>query len=323
MQNSVYDLLIVGAGPIGMACGIEAAAKGLTYKIIEKGCVVNSLFRYPIDMTFFSSSERLEIGEVPFISHSDKPVRREALDYYGRVAKVKNLNVNLYETVLRSEKTATGFRLFTDKNTYAGRRLVLATGFYDLPNLMDIPGENLPKVRHYFDEPHPYSHSKVAVVGAANSAVDAALETYRKGADVTMIVREPEIKQNVKYWVRPDIINRIEEGVIKAYFEAELTKITEKSIFAATKEGPVELENDFVFAMTGYRPDYKLLENCGVTIGKDNFRRPIYDEKTYETELPGLYLAGVICGGLKTNKWFIENSREHARIIVNDILGKQ
>lgn len=315
----MYDVIIIGAGPIGLACGIEAKKAGLEYLIIEKGCLVNSLYNYPLNMMFFSTSERLEIGNVPFISHQPKPNRFEALEYYRRVCSSWELDVRLYERVERVEKKADIFEVETIKGKYRSRAVVLALGFYDLPFLLNVPGEDLPKVKHYYDEPHPYYLQRVVVVGAANSAVDVALETYRKGAEVTMVIRESGIRDTVKYWVRPDIENRIKEGSIKAYFNSQVLRITPETVVIRTPEGEVTIENDFVMAMTGYQPPFEFMERCGVQFQNDEFHTPVYDEATMETNVPGLYLAGVVCGGLKTNKWFIENSRVHAEVIMNNL----
>ena len=316
---TMYDVIIIGAGPIGLACGIEAKKAGLEYLIIEKGCLVNSLYNYPLNMMFFSTSERLEIGNVPFISHQPKPNRFEALEYYRRVCSSWELDVRLYERVERVEKKADIFEVETIKGKYRSRAVVLALGFYDLPFLLNVPGEDLPKVRHYYDEPHPYYLQRVVVVGAANSAVDVALETYRKGAEVTMVIRESGIRDTVKYWVRPDIENRIKEGSIKAYFNSQVLRITPETVVIRTPEGEVTIENDFVMAMTGYQPPFEFMERCGVQFQNDEFHTPVYDEATMETNVPGLYLAGVVCGGLKTTKWFIENSRVHAEVIMNNL----
>ncbi|MBS1680916.1 MAG: YpdA family putative bacillithiol disulfide reductase [Bacteroidetes bacterium] len=317
-----YDLIIIGAGPIGMACGIEAKKAGLSYLIIEKGCLVNSLYNYPMNMTFFSTSERLEIGEVPFISHNPKPTRVEALEYYRRVCDHWQLNINLYEEVKSAKLSTMGsFAIATDKGKYSARAVVLALGFYNLPYLLNVPGEDLPKVKHYYDEPHPYFRQKVAVIGAANSAVDVALETWRKGAEVTMIVREPQLSDRVKYWVKPDIENRISEGSIKAYFNSTITSISETHIELQTPEGNKKLKNDFVLAMTGYQPSFDFMKSLGVDFVSDKNCTPVYNPQTMETNVSSLYLAGVVCGGLQTNKWFIENSREHAKLIVKDLVG--
>jgi thioredoxin reductase (NADPH) len=320
MKEESNDLLIIGAGPIGLACGIEAKKAGLSYVIIEKGCLVNSIYRYPANMMFFSTSERLEIGDVPFISHSPKPNRVEALEYYRRVCTSWDLNVRLYEEV-RSVKNMDGFRVVTSKGSYSSKAIVLALGFYDLPYLLHVPGEDLPKVKHYYDEPHPYFKQKIIVVGAANSAVDVALETWRKGADVTMVIRETAIRESVKYWVRPDIENRIKESSIKAYFNSKIKTIAEKTVVIATPEGEKVIENDFVLAMTGYQPPFDFMENCGINFQSDPDHTPLYNPETMESNVNGIYLAGVVVGGLKTNKWFIENSRVHAPMIVKHILS--
>jgi len=314
------DVIIIGAGPIGLACGISAKEKKLDYLIIEKGTLVNSLFNYPLNMTFFSTSDRLEIGETPFISQQPKPTRSEALEYYRRVTTTERLNVNLYEEIINIHKTKKGFSIETSKNKYSAKKIVIATGFYDFPYLLNIPGENLPKVKHYYSEPHPYFGMNLAIIGSANSAVDAALETFRKGAKkVTMIIREKHIGENVKYWVRPDIINRIKEGSITAYFNSEVIKIFKTSILIKSKNKEIKIKNDFVLAMTGYQPNFRLLESLGVDFKRDKYKTPRYNENTMESNVKGLYLAGVVCGGLKTNKWFIENSREHAPKIIESI----
>ena len=317
------DILIIGTGPIGLACGIEASKAGMSHVIIDKGCLVNSLYNYPKNMTFFSTSDKLEVGGVPFISHNPKPTRAESLEYFRRVASSWKLNTKLYEPVGEVNKHADLYEVNTSKGTYLTRSIVIATGFYDLPFLLNVPGENLPKVKHYYDEPHPYYDMDVLVVGAANSSVDVALETWRKGAkSVTMVIREKEINQRVKYWVRPDIDNRIKEGSITAHFESSITEINERTVEIMTPEGPKTLENDFVLAMTGYQPDFTFLRKVGVEIGADEFMTPKYDEQTMETNVENIYLAGVICGGLKTNSWFIENSRVHAEMIVEDLKKK-
>lgn len=316
------DLVIIGAGPIGLACGIEAKKAKLNYLIIEKGCLVNSLFHYPLGMTFFSTSEKLEIGEVPFISHGAKPNRFEALEYYRRVASSWELNINLYEEVASVSHDEGSFAISTSKGSYRSKALILALGFYDLPYLLNVPGEDLPKVKHYYDEPHPYYNQNIIVVGAANSAVDVALETWRKGAKVTMVIRESEIRESVKYWVRPDIENRIKEGSIKAYFNSEVTKIEKEQVEIITPEGKKIIKNDFVLAMTGYQPPFDFMESLGIKFQSDEFQTPVYNQETMETSVKNLYLAGVVCGGLKTNKWFIENSRVHAALIINDLKKK-
>ena len=317
-----YDVVIIGGGPIGLACGIECVKRGLSYKIIEKGTLVNSIYNYPMNMTFFSTSEKLEIGEVPFISHNPKPTRSEALEYYRRVTLHWKLHINLYEFVNRVEKSGEIFSIKTTRSNYISNNLIIATGFYDIPNLMNVPGEELPKVHHFYKEPHIYFGQKIIVVGAANSAVDVAMETWRKGADVTMVIRDEHIRDSVKYWIKPDIENRINEGSIKAYFNSYIKEIRHNEVVVVSQDKEIILENDFVLAMTGYLPDFKLLQSLGIELGDDEFRSPVYDSSNMETNVKGIYLAGVICGGLKTNKWFIENSRDHAIAIVNDIACK-
>jgi len=321
-MSTTYDIVIIGAGPIGLACGIEAKKKGLSYLIIDKGCLVNSIYNYPRNMTFFSTSDRLEIGDVPFISHGPKPNRVEALEYYRRVASSWKLKVNLYERVLNTTKEGDEFQILTEKGLYHANNVVIASGFYDIPFLLDVKGENLSKVKHYYDEPHPYFYQDIVVVGAANSAVDVALETYRKGANVTMVIRETALSNSVKYWVKPDIENRIKESSIKAYFNSYITEIREYEVDVSTPDGSITIKNDFVLAMTGYQPDFTMLRSMNVEIVNDAMKTPHHNPETMETNVEGIYLAGVICGGLKTNKWFIENSRVHANIITDHILNK-
>ena len=314
-----FDVCIIGAGPIGICCAIEAKKNNLSYIIIDRGCLVNSLYNYPKNMTFFSTSDKLEIGDVPFISHNSKPTKSEALEYYRRVVSSWDLKINLYEEVtdiIKEEK----FIIKTSKGEYNSDKVIISTGFYDIPYKLGVPGEDLPKVRHYYDKPHPYFGMQVAVVGAANSAVDVALETYRKGAkEVTMIIREPSLSDSVKYWVKPDVENRIEEGSIKSYFNSNIIKIEEDKIFISTPDGEKILDNDFVLAMTGYQPDFSFLKKLGIELGDDEYKTPVHNPETMQTNIEGIYLAGVICGGLKTNKWFIENSRDHASIIFSNI----
>lgn len=317
------DILIIGGGPIGLACGIEAKTAGLSYVIIEKGTLVNSLYHYPLNMTFFSTSDRLEIGGVPFISHGPKPNRAEALEYFRRVCMSHNLNVHLYETVNAVQKTGDVFTVSTSKDKYNAKNVVLALGFYDRPYLLNVPGEDLPKVRHYYDEPHPYFAQKIVVVGAANSAVDVALETYRKGAEVTMVIRESELSPSVKYWVKPDMENRIKEESVKAFFNSTVTDIREHEVVIATPKGSLTVENDFVLAMTGYQPPFEFMESMGLKFRDDEDHSPVYNEETMESNVKGIYLAGVVCGGLRTNKWFIENSRIHASLIVKAVIERR
>lgn len=317
-----FDVVIIGGGPIGIACGLEAKKQGISYIIIEKGPIVNSLFNYPVNMQFFSSSEKLEIDEIPFISKEAKPKRNEALEYYRRIVTSNQLNIHLFEKVLDTVKQGGTFIVKTDKDNYEAKNVVVATGFYDLPNNMDVPGEDLPKVSHYYNDPHFYASQKLVVVGASNSAIDAALECWRKGAEVTLVIRGPEVGPRVKYWVRPDIINRIEEGSITAHYNSTVKEIKPDEIVINTPTGEVTLENDFVLALTGYRPNFAFLEKLGIKLSDDPKRLPTYDPKTMESNVDGLFLAGVICGGMETHKWFIENSRIHAPIIMNTIKHK-
>jgi thioredoxin reductase (NADPH) len=317
------DLIIIGAGPIGLACGIEAKKNNLDYLIVDKGMLVNSIYNYPVNTTFFSTSDKLEIGEIPFISHNVKPTRTEALEYYRRVCDSWDLNLDLYNEVLEIEKKESLFILNTRNGIKKSKNIVICTGFYDIPYLLNIPGEELDKVLHYYNESHPYYKMDIAIVGAGNSAVDVALDTYRKGANnVTMIIREKEIGGNIKYWVKPDIVNRIESGEIKAFYESEILEIKENTILIKTPTGVEKINNDFVLAMTGYLPNYELLKKLGVKINDDEFKTPLYNEETMETNINGVFLAGVICGGLKTNKWFIENSRDHSQKILSTIIKR-
>lgn len=322
-MKNILDVLIVGGGPIGLACGIACEKANINYLIVEKGVLTNSLFNYPLNMTFFSTSEKLEMGGIPFMSISHKPTRTEALEYYRRVFQQWKLKVNLYEEVKSLRKNAEGiFEINTSKQTCLAHNIILATGFYDLPNLMNVPGEELPKVSHYYKEPWPYIGQKVLVVGGANSAVDVALEIWRKGGHVTMALKGDGIDANVKYWVKPDIENRIKEGSIKAYTNCLVKEIREKEVVLDTPTGEVTIPNDFVFAMTGYVPNFALLDQLGVELSLDEKRQPCYDPNNQESNVPGVYLAGVVCGGLNTREFFIENSIVHAEQIVNHILGK-
>ncbi len=315
-------VVIIGAGPIGLACGIALKQRNIPCIILEKGALVNSVYHYPVNMTFFSTSERLEIGKVPFISHGMKPTRREALEYYRRVATSYELDIRLYEEVLEVSGKKGAFSIKTNKSDYKADYVIVSTGFYDHENRMDVPGEDLPKVKHYYDEPHPYAGQKVLVVGGGNSAVDVALETYRCGSEVTMVVRYDTLKPGVKYWVRPDIENRIKDGEIKAYFSSEVKEIREKEVTIETPEGSITIANDFVLAMTGYRPDFTLLKSMGIGFENDKYKTPIFNPETQESNVSGVYLAGVVCGGLNTGTWFIENARVHAQQIAKDIEKK-
>ena len=314
-----YDIIIIGAGPIGIACGIEAQKKNISHLILEKGCLVNSIFHYPTNMIFFSTSDRLEIGDIPFVSHGDKPTRRESLEYYRRVTESWKLNVKTYEEVKNIFSNDAGFKVETSKVEYKAKKIIIATGFFDFPNLLNIPGEEMPKVKHYFDEVHPYAYLNVVVIGGGNSAVDVALETFRKKANVTMVIREDKLKDSIKYWVRPDIENRIKEGSIKLFFNSKVTEIRDTEVDVVTPEGKISLQNDFVFAMTGYHPDYKFLKDVGIRISGDEMMIPEFNSETHESNVPGIYVAGVVCGGMETGKWFIENARFQAVSILDDI----
>lgn len=309
-----------------MACALEARKAGLDYLVLEKGSLVNSLYNYPSNMTFFSTSERLEIGGVPFVSNNPKPTRAEALEYYRRVSTSCQLNIRLYEEVksVKAIHPPSGnhqcFLVTTSKQEYTAKNIIIATGFYDIPYLLNVPGEDLPKVTHYYKEPHPYAFQKVLVVGAQNSSVDAALETWRKGAEVTMVIRKEEIGARVKYWVRPDIINRIAEGAIKAYYNSIVTAIREHEVDIQTPEGKLTIANDWVIATTGYQPNLQFLRSIGIALSEDEILCPQINEATHETNIKNIFLAGVICGGMNTHRLFIENSRIHAEKIIAAIL---
>ena len=325
-QDSVFDLLVVGAGPTGLACAIEAQKAGLCAVLVDKGCVCNSLFHYPAHMTFFTTSERLEIGGIPFPSPNAKPTRGEALEYYRQVAAYYRLNVRQYHRVESVTGADGAFTVHTvDRfgrpGTMEARKLAISTGYYDLPNWMDIPGEALSKVHHYYVDPHPYFGMNVVVIGGKNSAAIAALELWRSGARVTLVYRGPGITPNVKYWIKPDIENRIKDGEIKAYFSTEVVEITPDAVVVDTPAGRETLANDFVFAMTGYHPDFGFLERLGVRFeGED--RLPVCDPETLESNVPGIYLAGVIVAGARTSEIFIENGRFHGRQIAKSLVSK-
>ena len=318
MEYPLLDVFIIGAGPIGLACGLQAKKAGYSYLIVEKGCLVNSLYKYPLNMTFFSTADRLEIGGIPFASIQAKPNRPEALEYYRRVTDSQELNVNLFEEVTALEEAEGSYQIKTSKGTYQAKHVIIAIGFYDIPNLLNIPGEALPKVRHYYFDPHFYYKQKIVVIGANNSAADVALETYRKGAEVTMVIREAELGR-IKYWTKPDLENRIQEGSIKAYFQSHLLAVRETEVDIQTPEGPLTIPNDYVLAMTGYQPQFHLLEKFGITLSPDFKKHPQYHPETMETNRKNVFLAGVICGGMDTHIWFIENSREHAIKIIQHI----
>lgn len=312
-------VVIIGAGPIGLATAIALKKQNVPSLIIDRGCLVNSIYNYPVNMTFFSTSDRLEIGNIPFISHGPKPTRKEALEYYRRTAEHYDLDVNLYETV----ETVTGddgnFEVKTDKGTYSADKVVVATGFYGQENLMNVPGEDLPKVLHYYDEPHRYAWQDVLVVGGGNSAADAALETYRANANVSILVRHDTLKESIKYWVKPDIDNRIKEGSITGFFNSEVVEIRENEVDIQTPDGLKTISNDFVLAMTGYKPHFGLMQNLGIELTDDEVKMPVFNEESLETNRAGMYVAGVVCGGMDTSRLFIENTRVHADHIAKDI----
>lgn len=312
-------VIIIGAGPIGLATGIQLQKMNIPFQIIERGALVNSLFHYPTNMTFFSTSDKLEIGDVPFISHGFKPTRSEALEYYRRASEHYKLPIKLYESVLSVDGEDGNFTVKTNKGEYKADKVVVASGFYGTANKMNIPGENLPKVKHYYDEPHPYTWQNILVVGAGNSGVDVALECFRSGAKVTMAIRYGEIKPTVKYWVKPDIENRIKFGEIDAYFNSELKEIREHEVVLDTPEGEVVIPNDFVLAMTGYHPNYEFMKKLGIELTDDEKCKPIHKSDSLETNRKGIYVAGVVCGGMDTSKLFIENSRVHANQIAEHI----
>ena len=320
------DVVVVGAGPTGLACGIELKRRGVNAVLFEKGCVTNSLYHYPTNMVFFTTPELLEIGDIPMTSLNEKPNRTEALKYYRRVADHYKLDIHQYEKVDNIAGSDGAFVVRTSdrygcQHTYNARKLILATGYYDVPNLLNVPGENLPKVIHYYKEAHPYYNQDVAVIGAKNSAAIASLELFWTGARVTLIHRGNQISEKVKYWIRPNIENRIRNGEIKAYFHSKVVEIRPDSLVLDTPQGEVLLRNDFVFALTGYSPDLQFLNSVGVTLDPAT-ARPRTDPATLESETPGIYLAGVIVAGMHTNEIFIENGRFHGKQIAEDIAVK-
>lgn len=317
------DLIIIGGGPSGLNVAISAKKAGLSCIVLEKGALVNSVYHFPVNMTFFSTSKLLEIGQVPFISHGDKPTRMEALEYYRRLKEFWGLDVRTFEEVTAMVPEAQTYRIITTKGEYNARFVVVATGFYDTPNSLGVPGEGLEKVKHYFDDAHPYIDREVLVVGARNSACDAALELYSKGARVRMAIRGGDIHENVKYWIRPNIVNRIKEGSIPAYFHTQVLEILPDEVVLNGPEGQFRIKNDIVMAMTGYSPNYALLEHLGLQCPAAGDRIPAHDPETLETNLPNVFLCGVVCGGMLTNRYFIENTRDHGDRIIETILRKK
>jgi thioredoxin reductase (NADPH) len=315
----MLDVVVIGAGPVGLACAIEAARQGLTARVVDKGTLVNSIVGYPPRMEFFSTPELIEIGGHPFPVSQYKPTREDAIEYYRAVAARERIDVRLYETVLEVSGEREQFTVTTDRGTHEARAIVVATGFFDQANRLGVPGEDLPKVTHYYREPYAYVGQRVAVVGAKNSAAKAALDCHRHGAAVTLVVRSAELSPSVKYWIKPDLENRIKEGSIRAFFNTTVSEIRPDAIVLQTPDGPQDVGNDWVLAMTGYHPDFTFLERLGITFAEDKFRTPIFDEATFESARPGVYLAGTVCGGYQTGRWFIENGRFHARQIAAHI----
>jgi thioredoxin reductase (NADPH) len=323
-SEEIYDMLVIGAGPTGLACAIEAKRAGFRTALVDKGCLCNSLFHYPAHMTFFTTPELLEIGDMPFSSPNQKPTRSEALEYYRKVAEHYELDVRQYESVTGVSGSDGDFRVHTTdrferKSVHRSRKLVVATGYYDLPNYLNIPGEELNKVRHYYHEPHPFFGLDVVVIGGKNSAAIAALDLWRHGARVTLVHRGPEMHRHVKYWILPDINNRIKNGEVAAHFSSSVTRIREDDVTIATPDGEVTIPNHFVFALTGYHPDFAFIEAMGVKLDEANDRCPMCDPATLESNVPGIYLAGVIVAGERTNEIFIENGRFHGKLIADDL----
>jgi thioredoxin reductase (NADPH) len=324
--DATFDVLVIGAGPTGMACAIEAQRAGLRSVLVDKGCLCNSLFHYPSHMTFFTTPELLEIGDIPFPSVNQKPTRNEALEYYRKVAEHYRLDIRQYQNVDSITGSDGDFHVhvtdrFGRKLVHHARKLVVATGYYDLPNYLGIPGEELPKVHHYYNDPHPYYDLDVLVIGGKNSAAIAALDLWRHGARVTLVHRGPAMHRHVKYWILPDIENRIKNGEITAYFQTDVESIHEDTVTLHTPEGSLTLKNDYVFAMTGYHPDFDFLTALGVSLeGED--RCPACDPQSLESNVAGIYLAGVIIAGERTNEIFIENGRFHGRQIASDLKEK-
>ena len=317
------DLIVIGGGPVGLACAIEARRERLEARIVEKGALVNSIVGYPTNMEFFSTPELIEIGGYPFPVQSYKPTREEAIEYYRGVAERESLDIRLYERVLEVTGSRGDFTVITTKDGYRARNVVVATGFFDQPNLLNVPGEALAKVTHYYREPYQYVRQKVVIVGAKNSAAKAALDCYRHGAEVSLIVRSATLSDKIKYWIKPDLERRIAEGSIRGFFNTTLEEIRESSVTLRTPDGVREIPNDWVVAMTGYHPDYRFLESLQLEFSGDGCRAPVVDEVTFQSSRPGIYLAGTVCGGYCTSRWFIENGRFHAIQIAKHIAGER
>jgi thioredoxin reductase (NADPH) len=326
-EKTSYDVLVIGAGPTGLACGIAAKRAGLKVVLVDKGCLTNSLFHYPAHMTFFTTPELLEIGDMPFSSPNQKPTRSEALEYYRKVAEHYQMDVRQYETVDRVTGQDGDFSVWTTDRfgrtiCHQARKLIVSTGYYDLPNYLNIPGEGLPKLKHYYDEPHPYFAQDVLVIGGKNSAAIAALDLWRHGARVTLVHRGAELHRHIKYWIKPDIENRIKNGEIQAFFSSEVIEVAEDTVRLHTPDGEKTLRNQFVFALTGYHPDFRFIESLGVQLDTSNARCPVCNRETLESNVPGIYLAGVIVAGERTNEIFIENGRFHGNLIAKDLAAK-
>jgi thioredoxin reductase (NADPH) len=340
-DQTLYDVLVIGAGPTGLACAIAAQREGYRVVLVDKGCLTNSLFHYPAHMTFFTTPELLEIGNMPFSSPNQKPTRSEALEYYRKVAVRYKLVVRQYQNVDSVAGSDGDFRVHTTdrfgrKLTHHARKLIVSTGYYDLPNYLDVPGENLPKVKHYYREPHPYFAQEVLVIGGKNSAAIAALDLWRHGARVTLVHRGAALHRHIKYWIKPDIENRIKNGEIKAFFNTSVTRIDQDTVTLRTAPGNSDgnqpamfdaaqehtLPNEFVFALTGYHPDFSFIASLGIALDPANARCPVCNLATHESNVPGIYLAGVIVAGERTNEIFIENGRFHGDLIARDLAMK-
>src|SRR5580698_8642187 len=325
--QDTHDVLVIGAGPTGLACAIDAQRAGFSVVLVDKGCLTNSLFHYPAHMTFFTTPELLEIGDMPFSSPNQKPSRSEALEYYRKCAEHYKLDVRQYERVTGVTGADGNFTVntvdrFERTTAHKAKKIIVATGYYDLPNYLGIPGEDLSKVKHYYHEPHPFYGLDVLVIGGNNSAAIAALDLWRHGAKVTLVHRGPEMHRHVKYWILPDINNRIKSGEIKAYFNSNVTNISQDDVTISAPQSAVTLPNKFVFALTGYHPDFSFIERLGVALDESNDRCPVCDPVTLESNVPGIYLAGVIVAGERTNEIFIENGRFHGKQIAQDLRAK-
>ncbi len=327
MDAVIFDVLVIGAGPTGLACAIDAQEAGFSVVVVDKGCLCNSLFHYPAHMTFFTTPELLEIGRMPFSSPNQKPTRSEALEYYRKVAEHYRLDVRQYHTVegvtgFDGEFTVATSDRFGRVAELRARKLIVATGYYDLPNYLGIEGEALSKVKHYYHEPHPFFGLNVVVIGGKNSAAIAALDLWRHGAKVTLVHRGEAMHRHVKYWILPDINNRVKNGEVTAYFGSTVERVTEDEVVLSTPQGPVTIANDFVFALTGYHPDFAFIERLGVRLDEANDRCPVCDPNSLESNVPGIYLAGVIVAGERTNEIFIENGRFHGKQIADSLRSR-